>query len=67
MANTISWGKSVENLLTTANPQRRIETENNYFILLENSDYLMDEIDASSYNGYGKVYDSTNWGDPITI
>jgi hypothetical protein len=67
MANSISWGKSVENLLTTANPQSRIETENNYFLLLENSDYLVNEIDNSSYNGYGKIYDITNWGDPITI
>ena len=53
--------------MNSANPQRRIETENNYFILLENADYLMDEISNVTYNGYGKVYDNTNWGDPITL
>ena len=66
MANTISWGKSVENLLQT-NPVKLIETESNQFILLENGYLLIDETSIGDYNGFGKVYDNTNWGDPITL
>jgi len=66
MANTISWGKSVENLLQT-NPVKLIETESNQFVLLENGYLLIDETSIGEYNGFGKVYDNTNWGDPITL
>lgn len=66
MANTISWGKSVENLLQT-NPVKLIETESNQFVLLENGYLLIDETSIGEYNGFGKIYDNTNWGDPITL
>lgn len=66
MANTISWGKSVENLLQT-NPVKLIETESNQFVLLENGYLLIDETSIGDYNGFGKIYDNTNWGDPITL